>query len=79
MNQQLEEYLAAYRADWIKAGPPSPHLTIAMVDEIERLRGLLQKHGRHSLECSRPLRPDCDCGWDEVKASLPSREPVDSR
>lgn len=34
----LDEYLRRYREDWIKAGQPSVAVTIAMVNEIERLR-----------------------------------------
>ena len=35
--------------------------------ENAKLRSLIKKYGRHTLTCSRPLRPDCICGWDEIK------------
>lgn len=34
----LDAFLAAYRKDWIKAGPPSPSVTISLVIEVTRLR-----------------------------------------
>lgn len=37
----LDAFLTAFREDWIKAGPPSPIVVIAMVNEIERLRAAL--------------------------------------
>lgn len=38
---ELDAFLAAFRADWVKAGSPSPTVTIAMVQEIDRLRAAL--------------------------------------
>lgn len=38
----LEDYLAAFAADWIKAGQPGLNVTIAMTKEIARLRADLE-------------------------------------
>lgn len=41
-----------------------------LADDNQRLRGLLKKYGRHTVDCSRPLKPDCDCGWESVRDDL---------
>ena len=52
-------------------------MRIARDKEIERLRGLLAKHGGHTAECAshnpyvegwKP--PKCDCGWQATAESL---------
>jgi len=30
----------------------------------------LAKYGGHTNGCSRPRKPDCDCGWEELKAKM---------
>lgn len=42
----LEQFLAAFRDDWIKAGQPDPMTTVALVKEIERLRSELSDLSR---------------------------------
>lgn len=89
MNQQLEEYLAAYRADWIKAGPPSPHVTIAMVGEIARLRDALAGPMEAAARIAEAVHPSAASAVGEAhmrsyrdaiahairSAALPSRKP----
>lgn len=56
-TEQLDAFLAAFREDWIKAGPPSPAMVIAMVNEIERLRrALAMREGGAVAELARGIQ-----------------------
>lgn len=41
-----------------------------LADDNQRLRALLKKYGRHALDCDRPRKPDCSCGWDAISDDL---------
>lgn len=51
----LDDFLASYRENWIKAGPPDPIVTIAMVNEIERLRAEQTIHNTPAWEANERL------------------------
>lgn len=39
----LDCYLDEFRRDWVKAGPPSPLVTVDLVRELDRLREALER------------------------------------
>lgn len=44
----VDRYIKLYRDSWVKAGPPSPAVTIAMVQVIEDLREHVATLERHN-------------------------------
>lgn len=40
---------------------------ITLLRSLSAARGALTKYGRHTVNCSRAGKPDCDCGWDALK------------
>lgn len=49
--------------------PYADHLD-GFADAVEELCAMLTLYGRHSVNCARPLKPDCDCGWDKHSAKF---------
>lgn len=39
----VDAFIARFDEDWIKAGVPTAHVTIALVQEIKRLRDLMRE------------------------------------
>lgn len=42
----------------------------AAANMLEQYAAHLRRYGGHAKDCRRPRGPECDCGWDELKASL---------
>lgn len=43
------------------------NIWLEMDKEVAHWKRLLLKYGRHTTDCDRPRKPDCSCGWDELK------------
>lgn len=61
---ELDDFLSAFDEDWVKAGQPSAGVTIAMVQEIKRLRGELSSTRKALHNCGRALRGSYDARPD---------------
>jgi hypothetical protein len=46
------------------------NIWLEMDKEVAHWKRLLLKYGRHTMDCDRPRKPECSCGWDHMKSQL---------